>query len=265
MMFLLLVTLTSTLLAAIMSLVAWRIAGDERRRSEARIAALASDIHGVEGVAAERVGFAAHAGPARRVDIGIRAEPRLAVASSAPRAFGDDLELRPRNVSTASDLFAAAHPPSGSSWGAIVAAGVFVLATAAALVIVLGGGSTATTHASDQAPEVAPPPVAALELVALGHERDGDRLTVRGIVRNPESGAALDRLTAVVFLFNRDGGFLSSGRVNVESSALRPGTESIFVVTVPGAGDVGRYRVSFRTDDRIVPHVDRRAPAQAKL
>ena len=46
--FLLLVTLASTVLAAIMSFVAWRTAGDERRRSEARIAALAADIHGVE-------------------------------------------------------------------------------------------------------------------------------------------------------------------------------------------------------------------------
>jgi hypothetical protein len=44
----------------------------------------------------------------------------------------------------------------------------------------------------------------------------------------------------------------------VQSSSLRPGGETTFVVTVPGAGDVGRYRVSFRTDDRIVPHVDRR-------
>jgi len=112
------------------------------------------------------------------------------------------------------------------------------------------------------------PAVAALplELVALGHERDGESLIVRGIVRNPASGAAVDRLTAVVFLFNREGGFLSSGRVAVETSALRPGTESTFVVTVPGAGAVERYRVSFRTDDRIVPHVDRRAQAaQAKL
>ena len=45
MMFLLLVTVASMLLAAIMSVVAWRIAGDERRRSEARIAALAAAIH----------------------------------------------------------------------------------------------------------------------------------------------------------------------------------------------------------------------------
>jgi flagellar basal body-associated protein FliL len=235
MMLLLLVTLASMLLAVIMSLVAWRIAGDERRRSEARIAALAADIHGVETV--------------------------------VPRGPSDDLELRPLSrASTGAELFTAAQPRSGSQWPAVLGAGVFVLATAAALVIVLSGGSSGTTHASNQALAVAPPPVAALplELVALGHERDGDRLTVRGIVRNPESGAAVDRLTAVVFLFNRDGGFLSSGRVAVEPSALRPGTESNFVVTIPGADDVGRYRVSFRTDDRIVPHVDRRS-AQAKL
>ena len=231
---LLLVTLTSMLLAAIMSLIAWRAAGDERRRSEARVAALAADIHGVERV--------------------------------APFGPSDDLELRPRSSGSAgAELFAAAQPRPGARWPAVLAAGVVVLFAAAAVVIVLGGGSSGTTHASNQEPAVLPSPVAALplELVALGHERDGDRLTVRGIVRNPESGAAVDRLTAVVFLFNHDGGFLSSGRVIVEAFALRPGAESIFVVTVPGAGDVGRYRVSFRTDDRIVPHVDRRA--QAKL
>jgi hypothetical protein len=231
---LLLVTLTSMLLAAIMSLIAWRAAGDERRRSEARVAALAADIHGVERV--------------------------------APVGPSDDLELRPRSGGSAgAELFAATQPRAGARWPAVLAAGAFVLFAAAAVVIVLGGGSSATTHASNQEPAVVPSPVAALplELVALGHEWDGDRLTVRGIVRNPESGAAVDRLAAVVFLFNHDGGFLSSGRVIVEAFALRPGTESIFVVTVPGAGDVGRYRVSFRTDDRIVPHVDRRA--QAKL
>jgi hypothetical protein len=104
-----------------------------------------------------------------------------------------------------------------------------------------------------------------LELVALGHERDGDRLTVRGIVRNPGSGARMDRVTAVVFLFDRTGGFLASGRVAIEAAALRPGGASPFVLTMPGAGEVGRYRVSFRTGDRVVPHVDRRDPLQAKL
>jgi hypothetical protein len=74
----------------------------------------------------------------------------------------------------------------------------------------------------------------------------------------------VDRLTAVVLVFNRDGGFLASGRAVVESPALEPGGESTFVVTVRDAGDVARYRVSFRTDDRVVPHVDRREQTLAK-
>jgi len=103
-----------------------------------------------------------------------------------------------------------------------------------------------------------------VELLALGHDRDGARLTVRGVVRNPSAGRAVDRMTAVVFLYNRDGGFLTSGRAAIDSTALLPGGESAFVVAVPGASDVGRYRVSFRTDDRVVPHVDRRDRGQER-
>ena len=58
-----------------------------------------------------------------------------------------------------------------------------------------------------------------LELLALGHDRTGDELTVRGVIRNPSSGVAGDRLTAVVFLFNRDGGFLTSGRATLWNRA----------------------------------------------
>jgi flagellar basal body-associated protein FliL len=238
MMFLLLVTVISTALAAVMGIVAWRIAREEAHRSQARIAALAAEIHG---------------------------------ADSLPlRPVANDLELRTRPASTSGgDLFSGAGQAHASRrWPAVLAAGVFVVAAAGALIVVLSGGPAATTHAANEPlPAAAPPaaPTAPLELVALGHERDGDRLIVRGVVRNPPSGAAVDRLTAVVFVFNRDGGFLTSGRVMIEPSGLRPGGESIFVVTIPGAGDVGRYRVSFRTEDRIVPHVDRRVPVQAKL
>jgi hypothetical protein len=68
----------------------------------------------------------------------------------------------------------------------------------------------------------------------------------------------MDHLTAVVFVFDRRGGFLSSGRAAVESAALIPGGESTFAVTIPGAEEVARYRVSFRSGDRIVAHVDKR-------
>jgi hypothetical protein len=235
MMFLLLVTVISIALAAVMGIVAWRIARDEARRSEARIAALAADIHGAGAL------------------------PLRAVAS--------DLELRPPPVAASSgELFGGAQAQARARWPAVLAAGIFVVAAAGALVVVLSGGPTATTHASNQPVPAAPAAAAApLELVALGHERGGGGLTVRGVVRNPPSGAPVDRLTAVVFLFNREGGFLTSGRVMIEPAGLRPGGESIFVVTIPGAGDVGRYRVSFRTEDRIVPHIDRRVPVQAKL
>jgi hypothetical protein len=242
MMFLLLVTLISMLLAAIMSVIAWRIAGDEQRRSDARVAALAAQIHDVP---------------------------------TAPRgrpAVVDELELRRANaVSTSGELFATTQPRAGSRWATVVGAGVLVLGTAAALVVVLSRGSTVgargagATVATGAAVAAQPTPAMPLELVALGHERDGDRLTVRGIVRNPGSGARMDRVTAVVFLFDRTGGFLASGRVAIEAAALRPGGASPFVLTMPGAGEVGRYRVSFRTGDRVVPHVDRRDPLQAKL
>ena len=141
----------------------------------------------------------------------------------------------------------------------VLGIGTLAVGAAAALAILLSAGprSVAQDRGTATAPAPVPAPVP-LELVALGHERDGDRLIVRGVVRNPVAGAAIDGVTAVVFLFNRDGGFLASGRMPVQSSTLTPGGETTFVVTVPGAADVGRYRVSFRTDDRIVPHVDRR-------
>ena len=244
--FLLLVTVVSILLAALMGVFAWRIGAEERGRSDARVAALAAEIHGGDALPL--------------------------------RAVANDLDLRPRAVAPSGSMFAVAEGPETSRrWPAVMAAGVFVVATVISLVVVLSGGSNGTTHAADAAPAAstaeraataapaaaatpAPPP---LELVALGHERDGDRLIVRGVVRNPPAGALAERLTAVVFVFNRDGGFLTSGRMMIDPSTLRPGGESIFVVSIPGAGDVGRYRVSFRTDDRIVPHVDRRVPVQA--
>jgi hypothetical protein len=261
MIFLLLVTVTSMVVAVVMGVIAWRIAGEEGRRSEARIAALAADIHAAPIVEPVR---GADAGLPRRAEIGLRAEPaRLASEPArvgATHSWHDELELRPEpEVASSTGLFAAAQQParSGSRWAVVVGIGTLAVGTAAALAILLSAGPRSVAHDNGAAPVAAPAPVP-LELVALGHERDGDRLTVRGVVRNPAAGAAIDGVTAVVFLFNRDGGFLASGRMPVLSSTLPPGSETTFVVTVPGASDVGRYRVSFRTDDRIVPHVDRR-------
>jgi hypothetical protein len=224
MMFLLAVTVVSMLLAAIMSAIAWRIAGDERRRSEARVAALAADI---------------------------RADDDGGLTYDADPIVSPIFEARPS--STNSRPFA------------IVAGGALVFAAAITVVVVsttvssrrFSGPSAATTVSTATA---APAPNAAspLELLALGDERAGDALTVRGIVRNPADGASVGRLTAVVLLFTPDGGFLDSGRAELDAASLRPGGESTFAITVPRAAGVARYRVSFRTDDRVVPHLDRR-------
>lgn len=220
------VSVASMALAAIMSLVAWRVSREERRRSVARVTALADAIQ--------------------------RATARPAL----------DLELRSGSAA-GPDLFAPSrHATSGSRVGAAMI-GLVVLGGVAALLMTVGRGSASAGRdalesvagSSARTAAVAPE---RLDLLALEQQRGGDGLIVRGMVRNPLADAALDHLTAVVSLFRRDGNFKASASALVGSGVLLPGAESGFEVTVPAAGDVARYRVSFRAGDRVVPHVDRR-------
>ncbi len=102
-----------------------------------------------------------------------------------------------------------------------------------------------------------------LELLSMRPERDGDTLTVTGLVRNAGRDSAKG-LTAVVFAFDRSGNFIASGRAPLDFVTLGPGDESPFRVAVPHVTNVGKYRVSFRTETGIVRHVDRRAALQAQ-
>lgn len=220
--FMLAVTGLSIVLSVVMAAMAWRVIRDERHRSAARVAALADDIH-------------AH--PDR--------EP-------APVAVND--------------LFRTASPVSGRHAGAIAGVGALILAAAMAVVLFSGrhqpvAARGADSHAprNDARHAVPAGESLPLELVALGHDRADDRLTVRGLIRNPARGTEVSHLTAVVLVFNQQGGFVTSARAAVDSGRLEAGAEVPFVVTVPGASDVGRYRVSFRTEDRVVPHIDRRS------
>jgi hypothetical protein len=219
-----LVTSLSLILAATMAAVAWRLVREERRRSQARVVALASDL-----------------------DLDMR--PNAAVAGAG------------------SDLFRIQQQGNaGSRFAAVLTIGVFAVAAALALIVLtsragqsVSGPVTAQARLPDAglttraAAESVP-----LELMALTHEREGDGIIVRGVVRNPTTGVDQDRVAAVVFVFTRDGAFLASGRAALAGPGLAPGAETAFVVTVPHANEVGRYRVSFRSDDRVVPHVDRR-------
>jgi type II secretory pathway pseudopilin PulG len=131
------------------------------------------------------------------------------------------------------------------------------------MTVVLLGGTllvvNQTVRSASDPTSVESPTGAPLELVSLRHLREGDRLSVDGRVRNPTRGGRLSQVDAVVFLFDRNGTYITTGRAPIEIRALAPGEESAFTVALPNAGSVGRYRVSFRSDgDSVVPHVDRR-------
>ena len=124
------------------------------------------------------------------------------------------------------------------------------------IVLIAMSGDRHQTPVAASAPAAESSPDA-LELLSMRHERAGDTLTVTGLVRNPAAEAP-GTLIAVVFAFDRNGDFVASGRAPLEFATIAGGDESPFRVTVPDVKEVGRYRVSFRTEAGVVRHVDRR-------
>ncbi len=133
------------------------------------------------------------------------------------------------------------------------------LALASVVLFGLAARNRAVAAASTASADAHPP--AALELLSLRDARDAGTLTITGLVRNPRTGSAQSRVTVTAFAFDENGAFLSSGRALLDVTSLAPGDESPFVVSVPAAGTVARYRISFRGEDgRVIAHVDRRQP-----
>jgi hypothetical protein len=238
---LLTVTLLSLLIAVGASALAWRVMRAERLRSEARIAALAADLR-----------------------VGESERPvRVEQPPPAPQVTADTVELKLKDAPAAAAAGMFVEKPRERSVfrlaGALGVAAVIVAAVIGSLVMTSDTSPTPAEVAPAAAPAAAAPTDLQLELIALGHEREADRLTVRGIVRGTAPAPDQRPLTAVVLLYSREGTFIASGRADVQSAGADPAGERKFVVTVASPGDVGRYRVSFRSDDHIVPHVDRRA------
>jgi hypothetical protein len=135
----------------------------------------------------------------------------------------------------------------------------FAFAVSVIVVIAMTGDRPMTNPAEPVATSGAP---ASLELVSMRHQRGADALTVTGLVRNAGPATA-GEIIAVVFAFDRDGNYVASGRAALDFPALASGDESPFTVSVPDVQDVGRYRVSFRTETGVVRHVDRRPALSA--
>ena len=222
-----------------------RLTREHRERSDARAAALAEMIEegawgasGASGASGSwgASGFSGASGPwiADESSDAIVRAPMFGSATSEVQGTGPNRLLVP-------------------------AIGVLVVGMALAGIYLWNRPQTAAAAASTSS--------APLELVSLRHERQGDTLFVSGLVRNPHSGTTMTGLSAVAFTFDRQGAFRTSGRALLDFPQLGAGDESPFAISVPGSADVSRYRVSFRTEGCVVPHLDRReaaAPVPAK-
>jgi hypothetical protein len=242
------VTLVSLALAGALLVYVLKLSREERDRSEARAAALAELLEAQ--APSEPVQLRAlEPSPHVERKSAIRLEP----AEAADR-------------SRTADLFASAtaDPAREHPMRRLLAPAIGVAIVGLALTSVyLWNRPAATVQAGGalQTAEAARP----LELVTLRHQRQGDTLVITGLVRNPPDAAAITGLVAVAFAFDKQGTFLMSGRSVLDFPQLKAGEESPFSITIPQAGSVGRYRVSFRTDVGIVPHVDRRSGAPASV
>jgi hypothetical protein len=237
-MFLLVLSVISLCAAAVVAVLAWSIVRDDRQRSAARVAALASTA--VDDAAT----VVAIQGP----------PPGGADVSGIEGTFHDQGDRTPSVISAARPAAVQGHP--------LVKVPVGNAMTAALIVFIAMSGDRQRDRAAAPTTVAAVQQDSGLELLSMRHERDGDTLAVTGLVRNP--GAASARgIIAVVFAFDHGGNFVASGRAPLDFVTLAPGDESPFHVTIPHVSDVGRYRVSFRTESGVVRHVDRRAALQA--
>jgi hypothetical protein len=255
--FLFVITLVSVATAGVASFVAWRMTRAERARSEARVAALAGaiDTPGLPDPPGDaEPSWALHrVGSVRPGDRALRGETPATSREPQPVAadpLPDSAAAEPRIVG----LFGATEAPEPTRWqlGPVTAlVGVVALAFIGSLVMVTGGATRAAVPATAAAP-------APLELLSLRHAQREGTTEITGLVRNPAGAATIDRVTAVVFFFDASGGFLASSRAPLDFTRLTSGEESPFVVVAQPPSGVSRYRVSFRRDDGVVPHVDRR-------
>jgi hypothetical protein len=263
------ITVVSLIVALLMSVTAWRLMRDEKRRSAARIAALSTASFGSpEPAEAASVSLRTPVGS----DVPADQFPELPIAEPAVEHRIARAPWKPAAPIGLGSAVEMAEPPATHSTGFLASTSVArdtggrqrSLAIAAfVLFAIMSGGLVWMMSGPEGTSAVAVGPNSPLELVSLSHARQNEKLAVSGLVRNPVSGQPVERLSAVVFLFDRAGTFVTSSRAHVDFLKLGAGDESPFVVSIDAPPTVSRYRVSFRTDDGVVPHIDRRGESPA--
>lgn len=181
-----------------------------------------------------------------------RARARIAALSTAMAPPSNDAPLL-AGVAVGSVFDRTTEGLRGRPAITLVAGAVMLLLIAGGVFLTSRTSSGPAAAAKAQGADGRP-----LELMSMRYQRQGTTLTVSGLVKNPAAGAAVNGVTAVVFAFDHNGAFVASGRAPLDFSALAPGDESPFVVNVPNVQDVARYRVTFRSGNGVVRHIDRR-------
>ena len=237
-MFLLVLSVISLCAAAVVAVLAWSIVRDDRQRTAARVAALASTA----------------------LDESATVVPVQTTRESGLHDAGVDAGIHDQGDRTPSVI--AATRPAAVQGHPLVKVAVGIAMSVALIVFIAMSGDRQQDRGPAPTTVAATQQDSALELLSMRHEREGDALSVTGLVRNPGAAAARG-VIAVIFAFDHAGNFVASGRAPLDFVTLAPGDESPFRVTIPHVSDVGRYRVSFRTENGVVRHVDRRAALQA--
>ena len=252
--FLIILTVLSLGFAFVLLAVNWSLLREAQRRSAARVQAL------VEAAAESSIPVATAP---------IAAAPPILTAAPIVRAAapiedpGADEFLQVARDPGAERIAASPHemfhttvqpPPSFRRLALPISLGIAIVGT-------IVSGLAIWSH---ERPTAAPVQVAAvessvpLELIALRHERTVNGLSITGLVRNPSSGHRITDVDVWVFLFDRSGALITSVRAPLDFRTLAPGDESPFVVSLDKVGTIGRYRVSFKSGNKLVPHLDRR-------
>jgi hypothetical protein len=249
-----LLTLTTLSLAAAagFGFLSWRVGREQRQRDQARVAALATAMGGPSTLRG------------RETESPVALRSISDVPSRSRDAFPSEVEADDTQVAVGSMFDRATEGLRGRP--AIKAAVVGAMAVTIVIGAVIGARMSDASASPAATRRVSAPTstAAPLELMSLRYQRDGTTLTVSGLVHNPPQGVAINGVTAVVFAFDRNGAFITSGRSALDFSALAPGDESPFVVSLPNVTEVARYRVTFRSGSGIVRHIDRRGN-QAEL
>jgi hypothetical protein len=213
-------TLGSLTLGTVMSVIAWRLLRHDSERRAARVEALRT-LAGVAEIHPEEPDYQYAAAP----------------------------------LEAAATMFGAPERIPARRWTTRLAVGMAIVACAAVPYALYSLGVFGAIASASPAGTALP-----IELLSLRHTADDlGAFTVTGLVQNPSGGRRTSDIVAVVYLFDEAGRFVATGRAALDVGSLQPGDEATFVVTIPKAAGVGKYRVGFRlADGGVVAHVDRR-------